>query len=61
MWPGSDDPGAWCCEEWCYGGEVRTYKPFYLSSETVLPIECNRSTYQLKPFYLSSETVLLIK
>jgi hypothetical protein len=39
------------------GGEVRinrsTYqvKPFYLSSETVLP------TYQVKPFYLSNQTV----
>jgi hypothetical protein len=39
------------------GGEVcinrSTYhvKPFYLSSQTVLPIESNRSTYQLKPFY----------
>jgi hypothetical protein len=31
-----------------------TYKPFYLSSETVLPIT-------VKPFYLSSETVLPIK
>lgn len=18
MWPGADDPGGWCCEEWCY-------------------------------------------
>jgi hypothetical protein len=36
-------------------------KPFYLSSETVLPIKRNRSTYQVKPFYLSSETVLPFK
>ena len=37
-----------------------TYKPFYLSSETVLPIESNRSTYQVKPFHLSIQTVLPI-
>jgi hypothetical protein len=37
------------------------YKPFCLSSETVLPIKRNRSTYQVKPFYLSSETVLPFK
>jgi hypothetical protein len=49
------------------GREVRinrsTYqvKPFYLSSETVLPINRNRSIYQVKPFYLSSETVLPFK
>jgi hypothetical protein len=28
--------------------------------QTVLPIDCNRSTYRLKPFYLSSATVLPI-
>jgi HrpA-like RNA helicase len=33
-------------------GKYGTYKPFYLSSETVLPV---------KPFYLSSRTVLPIK
>jgi DNA-binding response OmpR family regulator len=48
------------------GGDIKvgkyvTYKPFYLSSETVLPIKRNRSTYRAKPFYLSSETVLPIK
>jgi hypothetical protein len=37
-----------------------TYKPFCLSSETVLPIKRNRSTHQVKPFHLSSETVLPI-
>lgn len=21
MWPGANDPGAWCCEEWCYVDE----------------------------------------
>jgi hypothetical protein len=47
-------------------------QPFYLSSETVLPVKRNRSTYQtvhlsnrstfqVKPFYLSGETVLPIK
>jgi fructose-1,6-bisphosphatase len=36
-------------------------KPFYLSSEAVLPIKSNRSTYQVKPFYLSSQTVIPIK
>jgi hypothetical protein len=32
-----------------------------LSSETVLPIKPNHSTYQVKPFHLSSETVPPIK
>jgi hypothetical protein len=36
-------------------------KPFHLSSETVLLIKSNRSTYQVKPFYLSSQTVLPFK
>jgi hypothetical protein len=32
-------------------------KPFYLSSETVLPIKWNRSTYRVvKPFYLSNRS-----
>jgi hypothetical protein len=36
-------------------------KAFYLSSESVLPIKRNRSTYQVKPFYLSSQTVIPFK
>jgi hypothetical protein len=37
-------------------GRGNTYKPFCLSSETVLPINSNRSTYQVKPFYLSNRS-----
>ena len=36
-------------------------RPFYLSIETVLPIKCDRSNYQVKPFYISSETVIPLK
>jgi hypothetical protein len=36
-------------------------KPFYISSETVLPIECNRSTHRVYPFYPSSETVIPVE
>jgi hypothetical protein len=45
----------------CTSCTTHSLQPFCLSSETVLPIERNRSTYQAKPFYLSSETVLPIE
>jgi ribonuclease BN (tRNA processing enzyme) len=40
---------------------LNSVKPFYLSSQTVIPIKSNRSTYQVKSFYLSSQTVLPFK
>jgi hypothetical protein len=36
-------------------------KPFYPSSETVLPINRNRSTYQSKPFHLSNRSTFQIQ
>jgi hypothetical protein len=59
---GECDCGLVSCNAQSPGGEVliscSTYqvKPFYLSSETVLPIKRNRSTYQVKPFCLSNST-----
>ena len=56
----SDDFDAFVANLQSRGGAVQV-KPFYLPSQTVLPIERNRSTYRAKPFYLSNRSTFQVR